>query len=181
MRNQILIISLIALGAMTSPTWAQGSSAALETKIVTIRNLLESFADSVRPIIEQNETDISDILNRLRTIDSALSSHGRRISKLEKAKPVETPVSGGCSNKKVSWTVSGRTCSYNVPPVPEGVAYTISYDTTPTPTCGSRYVHGEKGKATYVCKDGKLVRKTGAPTVCMGTYSSHPDWGGDCR
>ncbi|MEC9292274.1 MAG: hypothetical protein VX730_07735 [Pseudomonadota bacterium] len=198
MKYKSLIITAVVCTSVGFAAFAQTiRGEGLSRQVISLKSMMESFANDIRPRINTLETDVSDLQDREneRTTCNNISgdssiywpNHPEADATTgcvshEDLGTGETVTTGaGCQNRTVSWTANGRTCSGNASSIPDGLTYVFNYNTAPSPTCQNRYTTGVRGQATFRCNNGTYEHVTSEPTVCEGVSRSHPDWGGSCR
>ncbi len=187
----VLCSSIIGAAAMAQ---SSRSGEAISRQVVSIKNMLDSFANNIRPRLTAIETEVGNLIDRENERTGCFNVSGDSsvywpthpsagsdgcVSHTELTET--TTITGGCTNETLSWTVGGNTCSGSAPPTPGNVAYTFNYNTAATPSCTRRDTAGIRGQATFTCIDGAFVQDTDQTTICETVRRTHPDWGGQCR
>lgn len=196
--QKLLIVSALSVSLGTAAFSQTRTGEGVNRQIVSLKNMMESFANDIRPRINTLETnvnnmesDIQDLQDRenVRTacfnVSGDASVHwpthpeadGNGCVSHEDLGGTDTVSSGdGCGQVRITWT--GRygnrdiSCSATTSPTPHGVISSTS------DAYGGECSHDTNyGTAHVLCNNGTYELQSNS--FCH--YNSNGEWRGDCR
>lgn len=168
--TKTILTATLCVSLVTGVAFSQSrASEGLSRQVISLKKMMETFANDIRPRVSTLETDVSALQDREndRTTCNNISgdssiywpNHPEAdattgcVSHSELGSG-DTNIAGGCTNRSVSWQTAHNTCSAMAPPTPQGVNVTV---TKTIPYCDQ----GRVGTAVFQCVDGNFILQSG--------------------